>query len=80
MSQMPVKWTAESFLKEQRTTLHRIPVVPLSALREVVEDLKRIQVLAKQNHTAPLDPFGDLIRIEDVTQRLLAHLDAEGVR
>lgn len=39
MSQMPVKWTAESFLKEQRTTLHRIPVVELSALREVVEEL-----------------------------------------
>lgn len=37
MSQVPVQWTAESFLKEQRTTLHRIPVVPLSALREVVE-------------------------------------------
>lgn len=41
MSQVPVKWayTNDLYLEDSKRT-PRIPVVPLSALREVVEELR----------------------------------------
>lgn len=75
MSQMPVKWTAESFLKEQRTTLHRIPVVPLSALREVVEGLKYIEAVLCERK---LCGHFTAEEIRQEAQRLLASLGEVG--
>lgn len=81
MSQVTVQWVEQSDLDKYPHDCSQwngepkmVPVIPLADLREVVEGLKRIQKLAKQDHTGPLDPFGDLIRIEDVAQRLLASL------
>lgn len=66
MSQVPVKWTAQSFLKDRQTTLHKVPVIPLAALREVVEELKR-------NAENEPEQNGYLSAIIDL-QRLLASL------
>ncbi len=83
MSQVKWCWDYEvkhlgSFPASPPYTGHNKPVkiIELSALTEVVEGLKRIRDLAKQNHTGPLDPFGDLIRIEDAAKRLLAQVGA----
>lgn len=42
MSQVLVKWTAQSFIKPRRTTFHKVPIIPLADLAEVVEGLKMI--------------------------------------
>lgn len=78
MSQVKVQWVEQAALltKGESEGLHRIvPVVELTSLAEVVEGLKKIQKLAKQDHTGPLDPFGDLIRIENYANDLLAQFE-----
>lgn len=40
MSQVPVKWVAGNHLEDQQSLIRPVPVVPLSALREVVDGLR----------------------------------------
>lgn len=75
MSQVSVKYVDPDCLfktKGLNTTV--IPVVPLEALREVVEGLQRINTLAVHNHTDAFDPISWLVQIAEESQRLLASL------
>lgn len=74
MSQVPVKWVPKGMVFEQcpdANPVDMLPVVPLSALREVVEGLKNIVSLSKE----PLLPMAESCALmRDEAQRLLASL------
>lgn len=87
MSQVPVKWVTQNSLMDPDATknfmawkdrpAHYIPVVELSALREVVEGLKYIEAVLCERK---LCGHFTAEEIRQETQRLLASLDAEGVQ
>lgn len=80
MSQVPVKWVRSKHeLWDRQVQANTtspdmaVPVVPLSALREVVEGLKCAEY-------ALAHPSSDQQFAINAVRTVLAHLDAEGVK
>lgn len=95
MSQVSVKWCCSADLQDKPEAIadygdEPVPVVPLSALREVVEGLKMIAdgthnqlsewLIARRENVIDVGEANKSSAKSLVAQRLLASLDAEGVQ